>query len=75
MFSTSLLDFIKGTTLNLNLSLDKTLHQELAQPGIVMAPNTPERLIIGMSRQLARNADHTISQELTDHLFETPGKN
>lgn len=46
----------------------------MAQPGIVMAPNTPERLIIGMSRQLARNADHTISQELTDHLFETPGK-
>jgi len=55
------------------LALDKTLHQELAVPGIVLAANTPERLLIGMSRQLARSVDHTISRELTDHLFETPG--
>ncbi|XP_059471653.1 peroxidase-like [Neocloeon triangulifer] len=64
--------FWRCNALHQRLQHNKTLHQELAQPGIVMAANTPERILIGMSRQLARNSYHTMSRELTDHLFETP---
>jgi hypothetical protein len=51
---------------------DVSLHQELTNPANLYNSGSVDRLLLGLCQQPAQNRDEFITEELTNHLFQTP---
>ncbi|CAB3223593.1 unnamed protein product [Arctia plantaginis] len=49
-----------------------TLHMELTNPSNIWSIGAVDRLLFGMLNQPIQNRDEFITEELTNHLFQTP---
>ncbi|XP_072932288.1 chorion peroxidase-like [Epargyreus clarus] len=54
------------------LSNNVSLHDELTNPSNIWSMGAVDRLLLGMLNQPAQRRDEFITQELTNHLFQTP---
>lgn len=52
---------------------DVSIHDELANLGDLETAGSVDRLLLGLINQPAQRRDEHISEELTNHLFQTPG--
>ncbi|XP_014215502.1 peroxidase-like [Copidosoma floridanum] len=50
-----------------------SIHEEFRNPGNLESPGSVDRLLLGLVNQPAQRRDEFISEELTGHLFQTPG--
>ncbi|XP_043785749.1 uncharacterized protein LOC122711243 [Apis laboriosa] len=50
-----------------------SIHDELANLGDLETAGSVDRLLLGLINQPAQRRDEHISEELTNHLFQTPG--
>jgi hypothetical protein len=51
---------------------DVSLHEELTNPANLYNIGSVDRLLLGLSEQPAQKRDEFITEELTNHLFQTP---
>lgn len=54
------------------LFLDVTLHMELTNPSNIWSIGAVDRVLLGMLNQPIQKRDEFITEELTNHLFQTP---
>lgn len=50
-----------------------TIHEEFSNPGNLETAGSVDRILLGLVNQPAQKRDVFISEELTNHLFQTPG--
>lgn len=50
-----------------------TIHEEFANPANLETAGSVERILLGLVNQPPQKRDEFISEELTNHLFQTPG--
>jgi len=53
---------------------DVSLHEELTNPANLYNIGSVDRLLLGLCEQPAQKRDEFITEELTNHLFQTPSK-
>ena len=51
---------------------DVSLHEELTNPANLYNIESVDRLLLGLCEQPAQKRDEFITEELTNHLFQTP---
>lgn len=51
---------------------DVSLHNELTNPSNIWSMGAVDRLLLGMMNQPSQKRDEFITEELTNHLFQTP---
>jgi hypothetical protein len=51
---------------------DVSLHEELTNPANLYNIGSVDRLLLGLCEQPAQKRDEFITEELTNHLFQTP---
>jgi len=54
------------------LAADVSLHEELTNPANLYNTGSVDRLLLGLCEQPAQKRDEFITEELTNHLFQTP---
>ncbi|XP_058805133.1 chorion peroxidase-like [Phymastichus coffea] len=65
--------FIRYDKTHCPLSGNVSIHEEFANPINLETAGSLERILLGLINQPAQKRDEFIAEELTNHLFQTPG--
>jgi peroxidase len=55
------------------IPIDVTIHEEFSNPVNLETAGSVDRILLGLINQPSQKRDEFISEELTNHLFQTPG--
>ncbi|GLV44597.1 uncharacterized protein CBL_13471 [Carabus blaptoides fortunei] len=65
--------FVRSDRFHRPLFNNVSLHDEQSNPGNIWSSGSVDRLLLGMCNQPSQKRDEFISDELTNHLFQSPG--